>query len=79
MSRTVVVFVWGVRRIRIPQALLLTALWQLARRGRRAPQFGKALGTGSGMTFTLRDSDPRHWALLTVWPDAAQAEEFEAH
>jgi len=79
MARTAVMHVWGVSRARIPQALLLTAAWQVARRGRRAPAFGKALGTGSGRTFTLRDSDPQHWALLTVWPDAAAAERFEAH
>ena len=30
------------------------------------------LGTGSGKTFTIRDSDATHWALLTCW-DACQA------
>jgi hypothetical protein len=27
----------------------------------------------------MRDGDPGHWALLTVWPDAASAAEFEHH
>lgn len=79
MAKTAVLHLWGVSPARVPQALLLTAAWQLARRSPQAPAFGKALGTGSGMTFTLRDSDPRHWALLTVWPDAAQAQQCDSH
>lgn len=42
-------------------------------------RFFKLLGTGSGRTFTLRDSDPHHWGLLTVWPDLATADGFEEH
>lgn len=41
-------------------------------------RFAKLLGTGDGRTFTLRDADPRHWALLTVWDDDTAANEFTA-
>jgi heme-degrading monooxygenase HmoA len=32
-------------------------------------RFAKLLGTGDGRTFTVRDADPLHWGLLTVWDD----------
>lgn len=34
-------------------------------------RFAKVLGTGSGRSFTMRDADLRHWAVLTVWDDTA--------
>jgi heme-degrading monooxygenase HmoA len=70
--------IWGVTRRHIP-----VALTRMARDRpllRRAPglRFAKSLGTGSGQTFTLRDADPQHWALLTVWDDQQAAATFRA-
>lgn len=47
---------------------------------RTAPglNFAKLLGTGTGETFTPRDADPHHWALLTVFADDTSANAFEA-
>lgn len=42
--------------------------------GRPGLRFAKLLGTGAGRTFTPRDTDPHHWALLTVWDDEAAAD-----
>ena len=50
------------------------------RRGLRRQQgltFNKLLGTGSGRTFTMRDADVHHWALLTVFTGLAPAVAFE--
>lgn len=46
---------------------------------RRLPglQFAKLMGTGSGETFTTRDADPTHWALLTTWVDVDAARRFD--
>lgn len=40
-------------------------------------RFAKLLGTGSGRTFTPRDADLHHWALLTVFDSPTQAASFE--
>lgn len=48
--------------------------WSL--RGVPGLRFTKLLGTGSGRTFTPRDADLRHWALLTVFDDNASARTF---
>jgi len=65
--------VWGVRRVAPALARMAAGRRQL--RGVPGLRFAKLLGTGSGRTFTPRDADPHHWALLTVWnsPDAADA------
>jgi hypothetical protein len=39
-------------------------------------RFAKLLGTGDGRTFTVRDADPLHWALLAAWDDPASATRF---
>jgi hypothetical protein len=63
----VTLHVWRVSQRHVPQALLRMASDR--RRVRRTPgvRFAKLLGTGTGRTFTVRDSDPLRWALLTVW------------
>jgi hypothetical protein len=45
-------------------------------RGTPGLRFAKLLGTGDGRTFTLRDADLLHWALLTVWDDNPAADRF---
>ncbi|WP_205471808.1 hypothetical protein [Nocardioides sp. SYSU D00038] len=66
--------VWGVERV-------LPAVARVARqrrRVRRAPGlvFATLLGTGRARTFSPRDADPHHWALLTTWSDATAADAF---
>src|SRR3954453_13431903 len=67
---------WGVPPAAVPAATLRMALDR--RHLRRVPglRFAKLLGTGDGRTFTLRDADPLHWALLTVWDGDASADRF---
>ncbi|WP_134768717.1 monooxygenase [Nocardioides sp. 1609] len=57
-------------------ALLRMATGRRRLHGVPGLRFAKLLGTGSGRTFTPRDADPHHWALLTVWDDAAPADDF---
>jgi hypothetical protein len=61
----------------VPLALARMAL---DRPALRTPglRFAKLLGTGDGQTFRLRDADPRHWGLLTVWNREPAAAAFEA-
>ena len=68
--------VWGVGPAGVPPALLRMALDR--RHLGRVPglRFAKLLGTGDGRTFTLRDADPLHWALLAVWDDPSAAAAF---
>jgi heme-degrading monooxygenase HmoA len=70
--------IWGVPGRRIPTALSRMALDRRAVRAAPGLRFAKLLGTGNGRTFTLRDADLLHWALLSVWDDAAAAERFSA-
>jgi hypothetical protein len=48
-------------------------------RGAPGLRFAKLLGTGDGRTFTVRDADPLHWGLLTVWEPGASASIEDAH
>jgi len=78
-SAVAVLHLWGVSVARVPRALTFMAVHRGPLRRTSGLQFWKLLGTGSGSTFTLRDSDPRHWGLLTVWPHLVAAREFEQH
>ena len=69
--------VWGVPPARVPQALLHMGGDRRLLRRTAGLRFAKLLGTGSGRTFTIRDADPRHWALLAVWDDEGGPARFE--
>ena len=69
--------VWGVGGRHVPGALLAMATGRRHLHRPGGPRFAKLLGTGHGRTFTVRDADPRHWALLATWDDAAHADAFE--
>lgn len=60
----------------VAPAVLRMATGRARLRGVPGLRFAKLLGTGSGRTFTPRDADPHHWALLTVWDDVAPADAF---
>jgi hypothetical protein len=70
--------VWGVPGRAVPAALVRMAADRRPLRRTPGLRFAKLLGTGSGRTFTLRDADPRRWALLAVWDDARAADAFAA-
>jgi len=73
----VALHVWGVRTPAVPRAVLRMGLDRRGLRTGGGLRFAKLLGTGSGRTFTLRDADPRHWAVLTVWDDEGGPARFE--
>lgn len=71
--------VWGVSGAQVAGGFLRMGSQRRALRSIPGQTFAKLLGTGSGETFTMRDADPHHWALLTTWVDAASAEGFDEH
>jgi hypothetical protein len=73
----VTLHVWGVPGREVPGALLAMARDRAPLRGAPGLTFGKLLGTGRGRTFTPRDADPTHWAILACWATEAAAESFE--
>ncbi len=68
---------WGVARRQIP--------WALSRMLRHRPalhrapglRFARLLGTGHGRSFTPRDADLRHWAVLASWDTPEAAADFD--
>jgi len=69
---------WGVGATGVVPAALRMALDRRHLRGVPGLRFAKLLGTGDGRTFTVRDADPLHWALLAAWDDPAAAAHFAA-
>lgn len=72
----VTLHLWGVDARAVPRAVARMALDRRHLRASPA-SFWKLLGTGDGRTFTPRDADPGHWAVLTTWDDPAEAAAFE--
>ena len=77
-SVVVSMHLWRVPTTAVPQALGHMAADRARLRRQPGLRFAKLLGTGTGRTFTLRDADPRRWALLSVWDDEAAAGRFDA-
>ena len=73
----VLMHLWGVRPSSVPGAVARMATHRTLLRNQPGLRFAKLVGTGNGRTFTIRDADPLHWGLLTVWDHAAVAERFE--
>lgn len=69
--------VWGVTGIEVARAFTRMGLQRRAVQQLPGLQFAKLMGTGSGETFTMRDADPKHWALLTTWSDGEHAIAFD--
>jgi hypothetical protein len=66
----------------VPGGKIPAAFWRTARDGRTLRSqpgltFGRVLGTSHGTTFSLRDSDLRHWVIVSSWTSTAAAEDFE--
>ncbi|MCW2605612.1 MAG: putative spheroidene monooxygenase [Frankiales bacterium] len=73
----VTLHLWRVSPSRVPLALARMGLDRGRVRRTDGVRFAKMLGTGDGRTFSPRDADPLHWALLATWADAADARAFE--
>jgi hypothetical protein len=71
-TQVVTLHVWGISARRIPQALARMARGNRSTLRHPGVTFAKQLGTG-GDEFSVRDPDPRHWALLCVWDDEKRA------
>lgn len=59
--------VFGVSGPQIAAAIARMSVDRTLVRRQTGVTFAKMLGTGSGKTFTSRDADPGHWAILTCW------------
>ena len=69
--------VWTVAAHAVPRAVWRMAADRRALRRLPGRSSAKLLGTGDGTTFTVRDADPRHWAVLVAWDSLADAERYE--
>jgi hypothetical protein len=73
----VTLHVWGVPARAVPSAVTAMARDRRALARSADLTFAKLLGTGRGRSFTVRDSDPRHWAVLACWGDPRGLDAFE--
>ncbi len=71
-------YVWRVPSRRLPNALARMAGGRRALRRVPGVAFAKLLGTGSGDTFTTRDADLNHWAMLAVCDTTESADGLAA-
>lgn len=69
--------VWGVPTRRVPSALTAVATQRRAVNRSADLTFVKVLGTGDARTLSVRDADPRHWAVLACWSDDRAVAAFE--
>ncbi len=76
-KQLVVLDFWTVTSAHIPRAIAFMGLHRRTLKREPKLNFWKLLGTGSGQSFTMRDSDPRQWGLLTVWEDPSDYESFK--
>ena len=79
LTPVVTLHVWGVDWSAVPGSVLRMGSLRRSIRGADGCRFAKLLGTGDARTFTARDADPRHWAVLASWSDAAAAAAFDHH
>jgi hypothetical protein len=70
--------VYGVRGTGVARAIGHMGLDRRTLRRLPGATFVKLLGTGTGRTFTPRDADPHHWAVLGCWSDIEGPERYEA-
>lgn len=75
-GRTVVLHLWGVKPRSVLGAVARMGSHRTRLRGEPGLLFAKMLGTGEGRTFTVRDADPLHWGLLSVWANERAAQGF---
>lgn len=69
---------WRIHPSDLLGAVGRVALHRYSLRGTAGLTFVKLLGTGTGRTFTPRDADPQHWALLTVFENIGAAQRFDS-
>lgn len=73
----VTLHVWGVPGRQVPAAVARMALDRAPLRHTAGLRFAKLLGTGTAQRFSLRDANPRRWAVLGAWDTTIAAEAFE--